>query len=415
MNFLNILFRTRHELFVVLAILFVGSILIGGNQDRIGLSFVSLNAFFSFLVIAWGVATRPTVNKSGFLWWLLAILLFVAVSTLIRSESIIPIYSTLGNLLFAYAVYNTVNFRTIVLICLYSFILFSIVYLTFYLPGVWRTFGGSNRVSFSGMNPNVVAEFITIGFISGAIFIFSRFNSGSKLWALLFFFVAAVPVLYTVSRKGIFLFLFCTAIAYILKFRKWSLPSLAVFVLAGVALVFVSRVLISSSETDISSQLQERFYETYEGDAETREFLVLTSINKGLEKPIFGHGLESSRDPKFLKSIGLWDDFRKAAVNTHNGFVNLFLKGGLVFVMLHLLIFAYVFKKLFFQIRILPDSLHRDMAILVFIYALIFLAHILSSGNGELFKLGWFLLGLAAGTVRVLEQRMRILARLKRL
>lgn len=397
-------------MFVILAIMFVGSILIGGNQDRIGLSFVSLNALFSFLMIAWGIANRPGVHTSGFIWWLVAIFAFVAVSSLVRSESIVPIYSTVGNLLFAYVVYNTVNYRTVLLICLYCFLLFSIVYLTFYVPGVWSTFGSTNRISFSGMNPNVVAEFVTIGFITGVVFIFSRINTSSRLWALPLFALAAVPVLYTVSRKGIFLFFFCIAIAYIFKFRKWSVPSLTAFAVVGIVLFSLSKLWIIESETQISSQLEERFYDTYDTDAKTREFLVMISINKGLERPIFGHGLDSSRDPKFLKSIGLWDDFRKAAINTHNGFVNLFLKGGFVFVILHLLIFVYVFKKMFFLIKALQDGLSRDIVILVFIYVFIFLAHIVSSGNGELFKLGWFFLGLAAGTVRIFEQQLRRIA-----
>lgn len=402
MIFLRKALATRHSLLLILTLGFILSYVLGANNERIGLSVVSMNALISFLFIGWGLLYYKGVRTTYFVYGIGAIFVFVFLSTLIRGKSVVPLYSIMGNLLLAYVVYKTLSMQFSFLVIVYSFIIFSIPFLTFYIPGIWSEFSTTNRLTFRGMNPNLVAEFISIAFISGVVLLLKEKPLKRRISISILFLLAVIPVINTISRKGILLFFICVIVFYILKYRKWNASGTVAWVVPVLIFIYFLPTFLDS-ESEVSKKLQYRFSESYEEDSENRSFLILNGISKGFEKPLLGHGMEASRDPVLLKSIGLWNETKKIPINTHNGFVNIFLNGGAILLSLFLFLFFYLFKKMFGLIKTMPDCWYRDMVIVALLYSLIFLAHIMSAGNGELFKLGWFYLGFSAGLIRLLQ------------
>lgn len=398
----------QYSLLNISVLLFIISIISKGNSGQVGLGFVSIAAIPAILIIIFGAKNIKLDLKDLFFKCLFFIFLYVVYSSIFRSESIVSIYSIVGNLLLCVIIYQSFNsgLKKMV-IDSFAFIL-AFVFLSFYLGGFWEV--RTMRYSYLGMNPNLVSELISYSLIALVTLLY-RFKHYKMRFSLILVIVlcvcALMPLLSTISRKGIVLGFSVVLAFFSLKYRLYNPKYLPLILMAGISIWFLTTIYIDNrSGSELVQSLHYRFYDAIDKDANHRLYLLERAFKKGLESPLIGFGLDSSRSPMFLKSIGLWNPLFNQQINTHNGLLNIFLKGGIVFLTLYLFVFFIPIIRGIKMILNLSDSLVRDEIIFSVLAVFIFFIHVISSGNGELYKPGWLVIGFAMGLINYAKKRI---------
>lgn len=415
MIYFKYLAAQKWDAYNILVAAFILLYILGGNDTNIGLGFISLNALISFFIIAIGFTIKehrwdtPSV--------IIFLIIFISILyLLVFHDSFISLYSICGNVLLAWSIAKRVEKGVLGAISVAVGIGYSYIFFSYYLGINWGFLAEgtlidleyieNKRKTFNNMNPNGVSELITLSVIS-LLFIYFRQNySRTKPLKLsnistLFILLAIVPQLQLASRKGSLLFVLTILFFYFLAFGFKNISKILLLSISALVILFPILTLLPFNISSAAGVLEKRWgEESLEKEGGVRFELLNKGITKGLEHPILGHGMSSSRNERFLKESGLWNYQTNSPVNTHNGFINIFLNGGLLLLFLYLILFGSVFIKLGRLLKKVPkSSKERYYIIICILYNLIFIAHILSSGNGELFKLGWMLFGLSLGII----------------
>lgn len=410
-NIANTKLQSKTNLFYkICLVLFILSLLLDNNRIT-AFGYVPTAIMVGLLIIvSLPILRVPTNSPIPILFFFITFI--VLLNLIFRSQSIVSAYTIVGPLALCFTIAYTGGGLTDIYlqIKVVLLVIFTLT-LPYYIAIINNKFLIS-RYSPLGFNSNIIAITFCFG-INIAFYIKDNFNGFWKIISFVFIILVIPPLVFSGSRKGIVILIFSLLFLFTLYNMKIKLFKVVILTEMLLVILFLFSDFLPKIHFNFTSKLFNQYntsipikrfnYEYYSRSVDFRRELVQRGISLAIKKPFIGYGIDSIFSKKFLIEKGLVNRLG-FPIGTHNGLLNYIILSGMPFLICYLLLFIYLFRKLYMYILYINEEVLQKLSILSLSMLNSFLLFIPIGGGAEFWKMGWWSIGFAILIITILQR-----------